>query len=119
MLSATPPRPHVATRRLGTLARCASSVNSDVLIQVYTGSRIPFGVLSKTSLLLATVFGRAVIEDSVDERQRLGVSALVLYPNANSTVPISFARRPPSADHDAIPAATDDVAAGEGHEGAG
>jgi len=40
---------------------------------VHHGSQIPFGVLSKTSFLLATVFGRAAIDDSVDEQQRFSV----------------------------------------------
>lgn len=40
---------------------------------MYRGTHIPFVVLSRASFLLASVFGRVAIDDSLDERQRLSV----------------------------------------------
>jgi hypothetical protein len=48
-------------------ARLNSAVASDNGVHVHVGSRITFSVLSKSSLLLATVFGRDAIEHSVDK----------------------------------------------------
>ena len=83
MLSACKPRPGVVRDRpsrfgrdfksAARAARASSWVDSEKSIQIHSGSRLAFGVLSRTSLLLATVFGRDAIEDSVDERQRLSV----------------------------------------------
>ena len=63
-------------RRLGRLGAVTEREDhlAQVLLDVYPGTSIPFGVLSKTSYLLASVFGQVSEEDIPDERQRISLS---------------------------------------------
>ena len=63
-------------RRLGRLGAVTEREDhlAQVLLDVYPGTSIPFGVLSKTSYLLASVFGQVSEEDIPDERQRISLT---------------------------------------------
>lgn len=61
-------------RRLGAISEREEGHLAQVLLDVYPGTSIPFGVLSKTSYLLASVFGQVSEEDIPDERQRISLT---------------------------------------------